>query len=108
MLATRVRYPVDAMPIDLPPSSQRYANSAIHPSEVGKGVTDNTGANSGSSSMRVAPIDHHWWYDQRPRTYDPGSVGRTHVNWVDGTSVQVGIVSLVKFAKCLFTNIQKQ
>ena len=44
--------------------------------------------------MRVAPIDHLWWYDRHLRTYDPGSVGRTHVNWVDGTSVQVCIVRL--------------
>ena len=68
---------------------------ALHPSEVGKWVPDNTGANSGSSTMRVAPIDHHRWYDRRLRTYDPGSVGRTHVNWVDGTSVQVCIVSFI-------------
>ena len=33
-----------------------------------------------SSTMRVAPIEHHWWYDRRLSTYNPGSVGRTHVN----------------------------
>ena len=26
------------------------------------------------------PIDNHWWYDRRLRTYDPGLVGRNHVN----------------------------
>ena len=39
-------------------------------------------------------IDLHWWYDRRLRTYDPGSVGRTQVNWVDGTSAQVCIVNV--------------
>ena len=95
MRATRVRFPVEVIPTDLPTSSRCKANSAFHPSEVGKWVPDNTGANSGSSTMRVAPIDHHRWYDRRLRTYDPGSVGRTHVNWVDGTSVQVCIVSFI-------------
>ena len=52
--------------------------------------------NSGSSTMRVAPIDHHWWYDRQLRTSDPGSVDRTHVNSVDRTSVQVCIISLKK------------
>ena len=37
-------------------------------------------ANSGSSTMRVAPIDHHWWYDQRLSTHDPWSVGCTYIN----------------------------
>ena len=32
---------------------------------------------SGTSTMRVAPIDQHWWYDRRLSTYDPGSVGHT-------------------------------
>ena len=44
--------------------------------------------------MSAAPIDHHWWYDRRLGIYDPGSVGCTHVNSVDGTSVKVSIVSL--------------
>ena len=61
-------------------------------SEVSKWVPDNTAANSGSSTMKIAPIDHHWWYDQQLHTYNSGSVGRTHVNWVDGTSVQVCVV----------------
>ena len=59
------------------PSSCFQANSAFHPSEVGKRVPDNTGANSGSSMMRAAPIGHHWWYDRWVSTYDPGSIGRT-------------------------------
>ena len=50
---------------------------SLCPSEVGKWVPDNIGANSGSSTMRIAPIDHHWWYDRRLSTYNPGSVGRT-------------------------------
>ena len=37
----------------------------------------NTAANSGSSTMRVALINHHWWYDRRLSTYHPGSVGHT-------------------------------
>ena len=45
--------------------------------------------------MRVAPIDHHWWYDRWLRTYDPGLVDCTHVNQVDRTSVQVCIVTVV-------------
>ena len=28
-------------------------------------------ANPGSSTMRNAPIDHHWWYGQWLRTCDP-------------------------------------
>ena len=93
MRATRVWFPVEVIPTDLPTFSRYQTNSAFHPSKVGKWVPDNTGANSGSSTMSVTPIDHHWWYDRRLRTYDPGSVGRTHVNWVDGTSVEVCIVS---------------
>ena len=40
-------------------------------------VSDNTGANSGSSMMRVAPIDHHCRYGGRLSTYDPRLVGRS-------------------------------
>ena len=43
--------------------------------------------------MRVAPIDHNWWYDRWLRTFDPGLIDCTHLNRVDGTSVQVCIVS---------------
>ena len=39
--------------------------------------------------MRVSPIAHHWWYDWWLRTYDHRSAGRTNINWVDGTLVQV-------------------
>ena len=62
-------------------SSHYQANSAFHPSQVGKLVTDKTGANSVSSTMRVAPIDHRWWYDRWLSTYNPGSVGHTQVGW---------------------------
>ena len=57
--------------------SRCWANSAFHPFEVGKWVPDNTGANSGSSTMRVAPMDHLWWYDRPLSIYDAGLVGRT-------------------------------
>ena len=40
-------------------------------------VSDNTGANSGSSIMSVAPIDHHCRYGRRLSTYDPRLVGRS-------------------------------
>ena len=43
--------------------------------------------------MRVAPMDHHWWYGQQLSTYNTGSVGNTYINEVDGTSVQVCIVN---------------
>ena len=85
--------------ISLPPRAAR-ANSVFHPSEVGKWVPDNTGANSESSTMRVAPIDQHRWYDRRLRTYGPGSVGRTHVNWVDGTSVHVFMLAFSRQHIC--------
>ena len=71
----RIRFPLDLHTTRSPGRCQ--ANSGIQPSEVGKWVPDNTGAKSGSSTMRVAPIDHHWWYDLRLSSYDPGSVGRT-------------------------------
>ena len=65
-----------AIPTDLPTSSRH------NPSEIGKWIPDNTGANSESSStMRVAPINHDRWYDRQPRTYDPGSVGGTVVQY---------------------------
>ena len=40
-------------------------------------MPENTGANTGSSTMKVALIDHHWWYDRRLSTYVPRSVGGT-------------------------------
>ena len=52
--------------------------------------------------MRVAPINHHLWYDRRLRTYDRELVGRTHFNSVDGTSVQVCIVGLHVFTTLEF------
>ena len=36
-----------------------------------------------SFTMRVAPIDHHWWYDCQVITYDPRLVGRTNLALVD-------------------------
>ena len=45
--------------------------------------------------MRVAPIDHHWWYDRRLTTYDPGSVGHTQVDWSKEPHALGGVVSLV-------------
>ena len=39
------------------------------------------GANTGSSPVRVAPVDHHWWYDRRVCAYVPGSVGHIQVDW---------------------------
>ena len=78
--------------ISLPPRAARYTSGIIR---YAKWVPDNTGADSGSSTMRVAPIDYHWWYDRRLRTYHPGLVGHTQVNWVDETSVQLCIVSFL-------------
>ena len=49
--------------IKSPISPRCWANSAFHHSEVGKLVTGNTGPNINSTTMRVAPIDHHWWYN---------------------------------------------
>ena len=62
-----------------------FANSAFHPSKVWKWVACNTRANFRSLAMRVAPINHHWWYDHWLSNYNPGSVGCSHVDWVDGT-----------------------
>ena len=42
-----------------------------------KWALGNTGAISGSSTTRITPINHHWWYDRRLSTYHSGSVGRT-------------------------------
>ena len=97
MRVTRVWLPVEVIPTDPPISSLCQANSAFHPSEVGKWVPDNTGANSGSQTMRVAPIDHHWWYDRRLSTYDPRSAGRTRADSFNRTTVQVYTVSLPMF-----------
>lgn len=49
MRATQLWFPVEIILADLPVSSRCYANSAYHRSEVGKRVTDNTGANSGTT-----------------------------------------------------------
>ena len=38
--------------------------------------------------MRVAPIDHHWWYDHRLSTYGPRLVGHTRVDWLTEPLVQ--------------------
>ena len=39
--------------------------------------------------MRVSPTAHNWWFDWWLSTYDHRSAGRTNINWVDGTLVQV-------------------
>ena len=49
--------------------SRCLANSAFHPSEIGKWVPDTPGANFRSSTMRVAPIGQYWWYDLLLSTY---------------------------------------
>ena len=49
--------------------SRCLANSAFHPSEIGKWVPDTPGANFRSSTMRVAPISQYWWYDLLLSTY---------------------------------------
>ena len=67
------------MSTDLLISSRCYANSVFHPSEVR--VPDSTGANSGSSTMRVAPIDNHWWYDWRLK-YLRSQGGRSNPGWL--------------------------
>ena len=41
----------------------------------------NSRANYGPSTIRVALINHRWWYDGRLSTYDPGSVGHTQINY---------------------------
>ena len=46
------------------------ANPSFHSSEVGEWQPDDTGAKSGSSAMRFAPIDHRWWYNRGLRIYD--------------------------------------
>ena len=106
MPANRVRFPI--IPTDLPFSS------VVHPSEASKWVLHNTGARSGSSTMRVAPIDHHWWYDRRLGTYNPRSVGRTRVESFNGISVQVYTVSFLVMWKqvntkdCIFSYMLKK
>ena len=37
-----------------------WTNTAFHPSEVGKWVSENTVVNTGSWNTRVAPVDHYW------------------------------------------------
>lgn len=76
-----------------------HANSAFHPFEICKWVPHKTGATSGSPMMRVAFIGNHWWYDQQLNAYDPGSVGYTHINLVDGISIEACIVNLIKFCR---------
>ena len=55
--------PLEIILADLPVSSRCYANSAYHRSEVGKWVTDNTGANSGTTggmTDRLVPTILIW------------------------------------------------
>ena len=73
MRATRFRFPMEVIVTDLPTSLCCQGNSGFHPSEVSKLVLDNTRTSSEPSSMKVASINHHLWYDRRLSTYDPGS-----------------------------------
>ena len=72
MQMTWVRFLVQVISTDFPISWRCWANSVYLPSEVGKWVPDNNGANSESSTTRVGPIDYHWWYDRQLSIYDPG------------------------------------
>ena len=81
MRVTQVQFPMEVIPTDLPISSLCQANSALNPSD--------------SSTIRVAPIDHYWWYDQRLGKYDPRSLGRTRVDLFNGTSGQVCTINFL-------------
>ena len=52
--------------------------------------------------MRVAPINHHWWYDQWLSILDPLLVGHIQVDWSTEPHGSGQGVSLV-----IFLNISK-
>ena len=79
MWTTWVWFPVEVTSSDLQTSSRFWANPALYLFEVDKLVPGNTEANTGSWTMIVAPINRHWWYNYRLKTYVPRPVGRTQI-----------------------------
>ena len=82
-------------PVLIPCGSQNKRSPYIH--AVDKWVKNKTGANSGSYTMRVAPINHHWCYDRRLSTYNPELAGFFRVDSFSGIYIQVCAVSLVSW-----------
>ena len=54
-------------------------STAFHPSKNKNWILVNNEANIRSTKMRVAPINHHWWFDLPLSTYYPRLVGHTHI-----------------------------